>query len=285
MLTIKNPLALYKNFYKKMKVSEMLVFPSKKTLEWADVYPYLYLTAAFEGLKTSKLTKHLVVDEMQDYTPIQYAVLNLLFPCAKTILGDFAQIIHPYHRHTLEDMKQLYKNAQFAELRKSYRSTFEIMSFAKSILQNDSLELVERHGDKPAVIACSNENDKLYHIKKAIERFRQGQMGSLGIILKTNTAARELYELLSEETEVHLITPESISFNHGVTIASVQMSKGLEFDDVIIPDAESTTYKTEYDRNLLYIACTRAMHQLTLLYTKEISGFVENAAQNDKIIL
>lgn len=285
MLTIKNPLALYKDFYKKMKISEMLVFPSKKTLEWADVYPFLYLTADFEGLKTSKLTKHLVVDEMQDYTPIQYAVLNLLFPCAKTILGDFAQLIHPYHRHTLEDMKQLYKNAQFAELRKSYRSTFEIMSFAKSILKNDTLEPVERHGDKPAAIACSNETDKLSQIKKAIKCFRQGQTASLGIILKTNTAARELYELLSEETEVHLIAPESTSFKHGVTIASVQMSKGLEFDNVIIPDADSTTYTTEYDRNLLYIACTRAMHRLTLLYTNEVSCFVENAAQNDKIIL
>ncbi len=66
--------------------SGMFVMPARKTLEWADVYPFLYLHSAFEGLKESGITKHLVVDEMQDYTPVQYAALNRMFPCRKTIL-------------------------------------------------------------------------------------------------------------------------------------------------------------------------------------------------------
>ena len=67
----------------------MFVMPEKKTLEWADVFPFLYIEAAFEGLKKSPITKHLVIGEMQDYTPIQYTVINMLFTCPKTILGDF----------------------------------------------------------------------------------------------------------------------------------------------------------------------------------------------------
>jgi DNA helicase-2/ATP-dependent DNA helicase PcrA len=79
---------------------------SKKTLEWADVFPFLYLHAFYEGLQESSIIRHLVVDEMQDYTPIQYAVINLLFKCQKTILGDFGQFINPNHLYTLDDIRQ-----------------------------------------------------------------------------------------------------------------------------------------------------------------------------------
>ena len=94
------------------------------------MYPFLYLHAAFEGLHESKIIKHLVIDEMQDYTPIQFAVVNLLFRCQKTILGDFGQYINPDHQNTLEDLKKVYGEAEFMELNKSYRSTYEIICFA-----------------------------------------------------------------------------------------------------------------------------------------------------------
>ena len=281
ILSVKSTLALYKDFYRKAGVPEMLVLPAKNTLEWPDVYPFLYLTAAFEGLNVSRITKHLVIDEMQDYTPIQYAVINLLFPCSKTILGDFGQSIHPYHLHSLEDIRTIYKTGKFTELKKSYRSTYEIMTFAKRILDSDCLELVERRGEPPASYACTDEADHLEKLKTAVIQFKEGRSSSLGIITKTNARAAAVYDLLSREFEVHLLTPESTSFQHGITVTSVRMSKGLEFDEVIIPDADSKTYKTEHDRNLLYIACTRAMHRLTLLYTQEISCFAECALEND----
>lgn len=88
---------------------------------------------------------------------------------------------------------------------------------------------------------------------------------SLGIILKTNRAAKALYEQLSVDDNLQLITPDSTRFVNGSSITSVQMSKGLEFDEVIIPEVNEETYHTEYDRSLLYIACTRAMHKLSLL--------------------
>ncbi len=95
MLKIKKSLALYKHFYQWLEHPDLFVLAKKQTLEWADVYPFMYFHAAFEGANESKRVKHLVIDEMQDYTPIQYAVINRLFPCQKTILGDFGQFINP----------------------------------------------------------------------------------------------------------------------------------------------------------------------------------------------
>lgn len=274
MLTVKTPISLYQYFYKSIGKPELLCLPAKKTLEWADVFPFLYLNSEFEGLKESRSTKHLVIDEMQDYTPIQYAVINKIFPCRKTILGDFGQLLNPNHSHTLNDLLDLYTDARFTELKKSYRSTYEIITFAKRILNTDSPEPIERHGDAPDVIYCGSKEEELREISKAIQDFYHSGHTSMGIILKTNRDARELFDMLPPKPEVHLITPESNCFQNGVSVISVQMSKGLEFDEVIIPDTDQSRYFTDYDRNLLYIACTRAMHRLTLLYTKELSALI-----------
>ena len=174
MLVIKDSLTLYQDFYQSIDKKDMFVLSEKNVLEWEDVFPFLYLMAAFEGVEENKSVKHLVIDEMQDYTPIQFAVLNKMYPCQKTILGDFGQVLHPCHLHSLDEIREINKDAEFVVLNKSYRSTYEIM----------------------------------------------------------------------------------------------------EFDEVIIPDADHRTYHSEYDRNLLYIACTRAMHKLTLFYTESPSPFL-----------
>ncbi len=274
MLTVKSTLELYKAFYRQNGISKMFVMPAKRTLEWADVYPFLYIHAAFEGLMESGVIKHLVVDEMQDYTPIQYAVLNLLFKCQKTILGDFGQFINPNHLHTLEDLKNLYGNVEYVELTKSYRSTYEIISFAKKVGGAETLEAIERHGEPPTIIGCRDQEDELTHIKDRIDAFSESAYSSLGIIAKTNEDAKNLYDLLLVDHEIHLISKDSIRFESGISVTSIQMSKGLEFDEVIIPNVDGEHYSTEYDRRLLYIACTRAMHRLTLLYEGEVSALL-----------
>lgn len=271
MLRVKKTLALYQDFYKHIGKPEMFVMPTKKTIEWADVFPFLYLHAAYEGLSENRNIRHLVIDEMQDYTPIQYAVINLLFQCEKTILGDFGQFINPNHLHTLKDMLRLYDTAEFVELTKSYRSTYEIISFAKQIKQAGRIEAIERHGEPPSLIKCKDRDDMLNQIKHEIESFLGTAYSSLGIITKANHDAKLLYDDLSSDYEVHLILPESNKFVNGISITSIQMSKGLEFDQVIVPYVDKDTYFTKYDRSLLYIACTRAMHQLTLFYMEEKS--------------
>ncbi|HBF4502283.1 TPA: AAA family ATPase, partial [Clostridioides difficile] len=267
MLTIKNTLTLYKDFFKQMNISNMFVMAEKKTLEWSDVYPFIYIHAAYEGIQEDKIIRHIVIDEMQDYTPIQYVVINLLFKCKKTILGDFGQLVNPNHTHTLDDMKQLYNDGELVMLNKSYRSTFEIINFAKKIQDISSLETIERHGEEPALLKCNKEQDEINKIKIEIEEFKKSDNATLGIILKTDNDAKAVYDALREEYSIHLISSESSSFTKGVSITSIKMSKGLEFDEVIVPSVNNKTYYSDYDRSLLYIACTRAMHKLKLTYT------------------
>lgn len=277
MLVIKNTQALYKDFYRYIGKPELYVMPAKQTLEWADVYPFLYLHAAFEGIQESRITKHLVIDEMQDYTPIQYAALNRIFPCQKTILGDFGQSLNPNHLNGLVDLRKLYKEAKLVMLTKSYRSSYEIMTFAKQISGNTLLEPVKRHGEMVKVHECRDEQEEIKEIQSLIRAFKAGKHATLGIILKTGKEAEAMCGYLDGESEVYLITPESTGFQNGVTVTSIQMSKGLEFDEVIIPHADSPTYQNEYDRKLLYIACTRAMHKLTLTFTGEPSPLIAGA--------
>ena len=277
MLTIKDSLALYRDFYEKMGIAGLFAMPAPRTLEWADVYPFLYLRAAFEGLKQSGVTKHLVIDEMQDYTPIQYAVLNEMFRCPKTILGDFGQRLNPDHLHTLKDIRRMYKSAEFVMLNKSYRSTYEIISFARRICPNDLLEAMERHGEEPQVFACVDRQAQIGIIREEVQSFEErremGKSASMGIILKTDRDAEAMYDALARQCKVTLISPESTGFSNGVSITSVRMAKGLEFDEVVVADADKNTYGAEFERGLLYVACTRSMHRLTVIGVEELAEF------------
>ncbi len=274
MLRVKDTLALYKDYFKQMNMADKFVMPAANTLEWEDVYPFLYFHSAFEGLKESRGIKHIVIDEMQDYTPAEFKVINILFSCRKTILGDFGQSINPNHKHSLGDLRELYDDAQLIELNKSYRSTYEIITFAKRIQNVTALEAVERHGDVPKLISCTNVREELEWIKSLISEFAKSKNITLGIILKTNSAARALYDALSRSNEVNMISPDCTTFANGVSVTSIQMSKGLEFDEVIIPSANTDTYSCESDRGLLYVACTRAMHRLYLTYTGEVTPLI-----------
>ncbi len=273
MLKFRTTLMLYKNFYREIGKARMLKLPAKNTLEWNDVYPFLYLQSAFTGIQESRLIRHLVIDEMQDYTPIQYAVTAKLFSCPKTILGDFGQSINPSVAYTLEDLNAMFSSAELVRMEKSYRSTYEIIHFAKAIAKNQNFEAVERHGEKPKIEACADKTAEITKIGEMIEKYLEKGYNTMGIITKTNREAKELHDALKSKTdaEINLILPETESFKGGISVMSIQMSKGLEFDEVIVPFADAKTYKTEFDRNLLYVACTRAMHKLNILYSGEKS--------------
>ena len=272
MLTYKTTLQAYKGFYAWMGESKMYKPFQRGVLEWNDVYPFLYLQSYFSGVQESRLIKHLVIDEMQDYTPIQYAVLNRLFQCPKTILGDFGQSINPNCQYTLEDLHQLYEGSALMRLEKSYRSTYEIIHYAKKIAQAEDFQAMERHGDKPQILSFDTEEQEIDQLVKLISEFHQSDYNALGILTRTNPEAEALYDKLKERgAEVNLILPDSKSFQNGCTVMSIQMSKGLEFDQVVVPSVQEDTYHTDFDKNLLYVACTRAMHKLVLTCTGEPS--------------
>jgi len=275
MFQIKSTLELYAGFYRYIKKPEMFVFAGKDQLEWPDVFPCLYCKDFLEGIKKFRTIRHLVIDEMQDYTPIQYAVINRMFSCKKTILGDFGQAVNPYNRHSPEAFKAIFDPVDFIELTKSYRSTYEIMEFAKKIQNTQRIEPVKRHGEEPGLVRCDNWQAELAAIKENITAFLNGKYTTLGILCKNSRLAKKLHQELSGEYAVYLLDDNSDAFKNGITITTIFMSKGLEFDEVIIPCANAEMYSSEYDRGLLYVACTRAMHKLMLSYHGNVTKFLE----------
>lgn len=264
-------LLLYRDFYRYIGREQYFVRKEGTVLESADIFPLIYVKLYLEGTSGNPKIKYLIVDEMQDYTPVQYAVLNRLYPCRKTVLGDFSQRVVPFAGSSMEFLKELYPAAQVVEVYKSYRSTCEIMEFAQRIQRNVRMEPVQRHGEAPAVLQCGSVDEERRRILELIaEDSNAGGSAKLGIICKSYALAEELYQWLTghgaERERLHLLTYDSEEFYDGVMVTAVSMSKGLEFDRVVVPDVDDDNYHSAYDRGLLYVACTRAMHGLVLLY-------------------
>lgn len=276
MFQITNLRALYKDFYEWLEMPAMLKMAPRSTYEYSDVFPLIYLKIKLEGLGAFSKVKHLLVDEMQDYTPVQYAVLARLFPCKKTILGDALQSVNTFSSSTAEEIAKVFPGADIMKLNKSYRSTWEISRFAQSIISSTEMEAMERHGQEVKLISCNTRAGEMKVIKEHIATFKQTEHHSLGIVCKTQKQALQVYnELLEEFPETVLLTEESAAFSAGLIVCSVHMSKGLEFDEVVVAGADAKNYHEPHDRNLLYIACTRAMHRLNLSYVKEKSTFLQ----------
>jgi len=272
-----NDYDLYVDFYKWLGKPEYFKPVKGKKLEYADVAPLLYIKLMMEGDKDTLPIKHLLVDEMQDYTPIQYRVLNKLFNCKKTILGDAQQSVNPYSSTTYAEIQKVL-GGEVMKLCKSYRSTFEITDFAQKISSNDEIEAIERHGDKPLVACLPTEKEEFKKVAEIINKFIDSGNETMGIICKTQKQAKHLYDAIQNvSTHICLITDESAAFSSGIIITTAHMAKGLEFDEVIVPFATATNYSNEMDRSMLFIACTRAMHRLYLTATKELSTFIPKA--------
>lgn len=268
---------LYKDFYTWIGKSNLFKVDHGGRLEYADVFPMIYFKIRLEGIPAYQHVKHLLVDEMQDYTPVQYSVLSRIFTCKKTILGDVNQPVNPYSASSSEGIEQVFPQAEIVKLFRSYRSTFEITNFTLQISNNPNLIAMERHGEKPTYKGFENNKEELEEIKAQIEQFKKSNHTSLGVICKTQEQAEFVYEQV-KSTKVHLLTADSTSFKEGIIITTVHLAKGLEFDEVIVPFASARNYHTAMDRSMLYIACTRAMHRLTLSYTKERTPFVKDVS-------
>ncbi len=275
MFSGNNDLQVYRAFFDWAGKSDMFRLRKNQTLEYSDLAPMAYLHLALEGDEGKNRVRHLLIDEMQDYTPIQYKVVRKLFPCRTTILGDNGQSVNPYAFSTAEMIRQAFGSGEVMKLSKSYRSTFEIIRFAGRIKINDELEAFERHGEEPRVYSYRNREEELSKISELIQNFRNSPNRSLGIICKTEPQAQTLFEKLKDkQPDTYFLSSRSNAFVKGIVVTSAPMAKGLEFEEVIIPQADNRNYCTELDRGMLYVAATRAMHRLSLTCTGRITGLV-----------
>lgn len=259
---------VYKDFFDWIGKPELLKLRKNRMLEYTDLAPLAYLHLSLEGNTIQSPVKHLLIDEMQDYSPIQYKVISKLYPCRKTVLGDASQSVNPYGSSTAGMISKTFVTGEVMKLCKSYRSTYEITDFAQRIRSNDELEPVERHGEKPEIYRFTNPEKEVAGIADLISTFKKSGYKSLGIVCKTELQAKEIDEQLKKYTdEVYFLSNQSTAFVKGIIITSAHMAKGLEFDEVIIPQTDNKNYHSEIDRNMLYVAATRAMHKLTLTYS------------------
>lgn len=263
-----NDIQVYKDFFKWTNNPGMFKMRKGHTLEYSDSAPLAYLHLALEGNGNQPFrVKHLLIDEMQDYSPIQYKVIQKLFPCRKTVLGDAGQSVNPYGSSTAETIQKSLTASEIMKLCKSYRSTFEITDFAQKIHPNAELEPVARHGEKPQILQFGSAVEELSGIMGLISTYRKSGYKSLGIICKTEQQAREMADVLkSYANDISFLSSQSSAFVQGIVITSAHMAKGLEFDEVIIPQTDERNYRSEIDKSMLYVAVTRAMHRLTLTF-------------------
>lgn len=276
MFPFRDALALYRAFFDEPSRLGQFKMLDRKRIEHSDVAPLIFTIIATARHDSYEDIRHLLVDEMQDYTPIQYAVLRKLFACNMTILGDSNQSVNPFSSSNLETIFSIFPEADCLELCKSYRSTTEITEFAQNISRNDKLIPIERHGQPPQLVGCDTPQDETALVLEIIAAHERSEYRSLGIVCKTLDQAEQLYRAVAAEgIELTLLDYDSKTFTGGIIITSAHIAKGLEFDVVIVPHVNDAVYATDIDRSMLYIACTRAMHQLHLTHTGTASTFLK----------
>ncbi|TZF84657.1 AAA family ATPase [Pedobacter sp. BS3] len=277
----KNIKILYKNFYVWLDRKDLLKPINNKDIEYLDAFGLAYLKINIDSYNADRQVKHLVIDEMQDYAPIQFAVIKKLFNCKITLLGDINQSLNPQSQTNLQSLQKSFPQSQLMTLNKSYRSTFEIINFTQRIAFNEDIIPIERHGKSPIVY---NEKDiaseKEQIIALATQFLKDKTFHSLAIICKTEKEAEDVKCTLDDkQINAQYLSSESTRFTDGVIVTSAQLAKGLEFDVVIVPFVNNANYKNDIDRSMLYIACTRAMQELILTHSNEVSDFIKETAK------
>lgn len=248
-------------------------------LYYDDAIAIAYLYFKIYGTNKYKNIKQVVIDEAQDYYPLQYEIFNLLFSNAKfTILGDMKQTLAKKEDISFYEQIQKIlnkKKSSLIMLDKSFRCTNEILNFSlKFIEQSSQIKSFNRNGDSPKVYIADNSEIFIDEIVKEINLCQEKGFQSICLICKTEKNSIYLFNKLKHKLDIQLIKNGSVSDLQGVFILPVYMSKGLEFDAVLICDADSQNYHDEDDKNLLYVACTRALHKLSLFCENEVSPLI-----------
>ncbi|TYQ12794.1 UNVERIFIED_CONTAM: DNA helicase-2/ATP-dependent DNA helicase PcrA [Acetivibrio alkalicellulosi] len=252
---------------------------NRNEVSYDDIAPIVYLKYSLENVKKKYNIKHVIIDEAQDYSPIQYQLLFEYFKNSNiTILGDTNQIIHfNYNIGTFEEIATKKDNSLVVTLNKSYRSTKEITQFAQGILcESKEYDIVSRPGEKPKIIECKNEDKLIEKIVSDINVFKENKIQSIAIVCKTNLECQRVYNMLKEKIDVNIVKSEDAEFPKGIIIIPSYLIKGLEYDAVLIYNADDKSFYMEKDRKIFYTICTRPLHYLRIYYTKAPFSYLKD---------
>ena len=254
---------------------------------YEDATPYLYMTERLEGSQSNNTIRHVFIDEAQDYSPFQYAMIKRFFPRAKmTVLGDLNQAIHAHvsgDGSGIEALKRMFgeDEVQKIVLTRSYRSTRQIVEFSRGLIEGgEEIELFHRDGPKPTWTDAANDEELASLVAERVRKLQEAGHRTVAIICKTVAESKEAYERLKNRLPVKLIGSSNASFETGTLIIPSYLAKGVEFDCVVIYNASSDRYARENERKLFYTACTRAMHELHLFSVGERTPFLAGTDPN-----
>jgi DNA helicase-2/ATP-dependent DNA helicase PcrA len=245
-----------------------------------DVAPILFLKGKLEGFPSQQRIRHVVIDEGQDYSALQLRIIYELFPKAHfTLLGDENQLLNPGLRgkHGLAAAGTIFppSSVEYINLTKAYRSTQEIARFCLAILPDDERKgavPMVRWGEKPTVVQV-DPSRRGEVVGRYLRELEARQYSSIAVICRSALQAAQAHREL-EEFGPSLITDEHSRYRGGLVVIPYYLAKGLEFDAVILWDAQAAQFSQAHHRYQLYVACSRALHALYLCYTDTLSPFI-----------
>ena len=257
-----------------------------------DLYDLAALAYLYKRIKETdgiREASHVIIDEAQDFGMTAYASLcYCLRGCTYTIMGDVSQNIHyGYGLNDWEDLKALILNRipdGFSVLKKSYRNTVEISDFAAGILRHGSFPVypvdpIRRHGNPVSITKCSSTDAMSVEVIETIRHWQSDGRETIAVICRDDTEAENLKKLLGTELTLADTDPETAEFTEGIMVLPVEYTKGLEFDAVLLYNPTSENYPAEdaYVK-LLYVAATRALHELAIIHTGDLTDLIAKPA-------
>ena len=247
----------------------------KRRLRYEDVYPVLYLKYTLYQCRNHHGIKHVVVDEMQDYSWIQYLLIHKMFPCMMTILGDKAQTMEDETQDVLKFLPKIFgKDIRKIVMNRSYRNTMEVAQYANHLTGIEDMELFERHGEPVDERTFSSTEEALETVlEKWLNRREEFETEALIFLTEREAEHAFLYiekrlkEIAPEaENQLCYMNRDSQSFKKGLTVTTFYLAKGLEFDQVFGIFEEDRESGLQCQAK--YITATRALHELHMYMTE-----------------
>ena len=247
----------------------------KRRLRYEDVYPVLYLKYTLYQCRNHHGIKHVVVDEMQDYSWIQYLLIHKMFPCRMTILGDKAQTMEDETQDVLKFLPKIFgKDIRKIVMNRSYRNTMEVAQYANHLTGIEDMELFERHGEPVDERTFSSTEEALETVlEKWLNRREEFETEALIFLTEREAEHAFLYiekrlkEIAPEaENQLCYMNRDSQSFKKGLTVTTFYLAKGLEFDQVFGIFEEDRESGLQCQAK--YITATRALHELHMYMTE-----------------
>jgi DNA helicase-2/ATP-dependent DNA helicase PcrA len=271
------------------EVIELLLTELKcKHLDIYDLGMLNYIKRRIKMTKDYEYVGHIVIDEAQDFGVMLFQIFKQLFKnCTYTIMGDVSQNI--YYDTGMNDWEVLKQEVfhpekdRFYVLAKSYRNTVEISDYASKVLSKCSfktydIEPIIRHGKEVGLIKAEGESGLVAKTVELIKSIRDNGYDTIAIICRTVEETLKVKKLLSPYVPIEHLEDdiEEMTFSSGNMVLPIHMTKGLEFDSVIIWNPEEESYHTtDEDAKLLYVAITRALHELHIVYQDNLSGLLK----------